>query len=115
LSKTVRLPENEATLSAYTVPADDTGIIYCLLLWNVHYNVKFNNDLGHSYQYEWSLISKTQGSGQTVSMNDQNGSTLKLSNLVEGLYTFKVTVTGTGAFGETQANVTVLLRKSYKS
>lgn len=32
LSKTVRLPENEATLSAYTVPADDTGIIYCLLL-----------------------------------------------------------------------------------
>lgn len=47
-------------------------------------------------------------------MNDQNGSTLKLSNLVEGLYTFKVTVTGTGAFGETQANVTVLLRKSYK-
>jgi len=45
-------------------------------------------------------------------MNDQNGSTLKLSHLVEGLYTFKVTVTGTGAFGETQANVTVLLRKS---
>ncbi|XP_026816295.1 dyslexia-associated protein KIAA0319-like protein isoform X1 [Rhopalosiphum maidis] len=88
LSKTVRLPENEATLSAYTVPADDTG---------------------HSYQYEWSLISKTQGSGQTVSMNDQNGSTLKLSNLVEGLYMFKVTVTGTGAFGEAQANVTVLL------
>lgn len=25
LSKTLRLPENEATLSAYTVPADDTG------------------------------------------------------------------------------------------
>ncbi|XP_025410530.1 dyslexia-associated protein KIAA0319-like protein isoform X2 [Sipha flava] len=87
LSKTLRLPENEATLSAYTVPADDTG---------------------HSYQYEWSLISKTQGSGQAVSMNDQNGSTLKLSHLVEGLYTFKVTVTGTGTFGETQANVTVL-------
>lgn len=87
LSKTLRLPENEATLSAYTVPADDTG---------------------RSYQYEWSLISKTQGSGQTVSMNDQNGSTLKLSNLVEGLYMFKVTVTSTGTFGETQANVTVL-------
>lgn len=44
-------------------------------------------------------------------MNDQNGSTLKLSHLVEGLYTFKVTVTGTSAFGETQANVTVLPRK----
>lgn len=46
-------------------------------------------------------------------MNDQNGSILKLSHLVEGLYMFKVTVTGTGAFGETQANVTVLPRKSY--
>lgn len=67
--------------------------------------------VGHSYQYEWSLISKTQGSGQAVSMNDQNGSTLKLSHLVEGLYTFKVTVTGTGVSGETQANVTVLPRK----
>ncbi|XP_050549172.1 dyslexia-associated protein KIAA0319-like protein [Daktulosphaira vitifoliae] len=87
LSKTVRLPENEVTLSAYTVPADETG---------------------HSYQYEWSLISKTQGSGQTVSMNDQNGSTLKLSHLVEGLYTFKVTVTSTSTSGEAQTNVTVL-------
>jgi len=46
-------------------------------------------------------------------MNDQNGSTLKLSHLVEGLYTFKVTVTSTGTFGETQANVTVLPRKLY--
>jgi len=27
LSKTLRLPENEATLSAYTVPADDTGML----------------------------------------------------------------------------------------
>jgi len=70
-------------------------------------------DSGHSYQYEWSLISKTQGSGQTVSMNDQNGSTLKLSHLVEGLYMFKVTVTGTSAFGEAQANVTVLPRNCY--
>lgn len=111
LSKTLRLPENEATLSAYTVPADDTGIInnYILFIYNLLLILLFN--LGHSYQYEWSLISKTQGSGQAVSMNDQNGSTLKLSHLVEGLYTFKVTVTGTGTFGETQANVTVLPRK----
>lgn len=27
LSKTLRLPENEATLSAYIVPADDTGML----------------------------------------------------------------------------------------
>lgn len=113
LSKTLRLPENEATLSAYTVPADDTGIprIIMYYLFVILKFVLFN--IGHSYQYEWSLISKTQGSGQAVSMNDQNGSTLKLSHLVEGLYTFKVTVTGTGTFGETQANVTVLPRKFY--
>lgn len=111
MSKTLRLPENEATLSAYTVPADDTGVFILLINSCVYILLNLYHDLGHSYQYEWSLISKTQGSGQTVSMNDQNGSTLKLSHLVEGLYMFKVTVTGTGAFGETQANVTVLPRK----
>lgn len=116
LSKTLRLPESEATLSAYTVPADDTGMCYNLYIvfdFSSILIMILANDLGHSYQYEWSLISKTQGSGQTVSMNDQNGSTLKLSHLVEGLYTFKVTVTGTGAFGETQANVTVLPRELF--
>nr|CAD7198983.1 unnamed protein product [Timema douglasi] len=41
-------------------------------------------------------------------MNDQNGGTLKLSNLIEGLYTFKVSVSSPGAYGETLANVTVL-------
>lgn len=110
------MPENEATLSAYTVPADETGMLLIVIhiFGHVCILILLIFDLGHSYQYEWSLISKTQGSGQTVSMNDQNGSTLKLSHLVEGLYMFKVTVTGTGAFGETQANVTVLPREFYK-
>lgn len=44
-------------------------------------------------------------------MTDQNESTLKLSNLVAGLYTFKVAVSGDGAYGETFANLTVLPRK----
>lgn len=44
-------------------------------------------------------------------MNDQNGGSLKLSHLIEGVYTFKVTVTAPGAYGETTANVTVLPRK----
>jgi len=44
-------------------------------------------------------------------MNDQNGETLKLSHLIEGLYMFKVSVSAPGAYGETYANVTVLPRE----
>lgn len=42
---------------------------------------------------------------------DQNGGTLKLSNLSEGLYMFKVGVSGPGVYGEAFANVTVMPRK----
>ncbi|XP_075210094.1 dyslexia-associated protein KIAA0319-like protein [Lycorma delicatula] len=90
LSKEVRLPENEATLSAYTVPAEQPG---------EHYN------------YVWTLISQPEGSSNGGTMNDQNGNTLKLNNLSEGVYTFKVTVSAPGAYGEALANVTVLPRK----
>nr|CAD7608531.1 unnamed protein product [Timema genevievae] len=86
ISKEVRLPENAVTLSAYTVPAEQPG---------EHYN------------YEWTLVSQPEG-GNSGTMNDQNGGTLKLSNLIEGLYTFKVSVSSPGAYGETLANVTVL-------
>ncbi|XP_039275783.1 dyslexia-associated protein KIAA0319-like [Nilaparvata lugens] len=90
LSKEVRLPESEATLSVYTVPAEQPG---------EHYN------------YVWTLISKPEGSSSGATMNDQNGGTLKLSNLSEGVYTFKVTVSAPGVYGETLANVTVLPKK----
>lgn len=88
VSKEVRLPENEVTLSAYTVPAEQG---------NEHYN------------YAWSLLS--QPDGHTGTMSDQNCMTVKLSNLSEGLYTFKVTVNGPNTYGETYANVSVLPRK----
>lgn len=46
-------------------------------------------------------------------MTDKNGDSLKLSHLVEGVYMFNVTVSAPGAYGETNANVTVLPRTFY--
>lgn len=88
VSKEVRLPENEVTLSAYTVPAERG---------NQHYN------------YAWSLLNQPEG--HTGTMTDQNRVTVKLSNLSEGLYTFKVAVSSPNAYGEAYANVSVLPRK----
>jgi hypothetical protein len=92
VSKEVRLPENEVTLSAYTVPErPEQG----------------NQD----YNYAWSLLSQPEG--HTGTMTDQNRVTVKLSNLSEGLYTFKVAVSSPNAYGEAYANVSVLPRKSF--
>lgn len=88
VSKEVRLPDNEVTLSAYTVPAEQE---------KEHYN------------YAWSLLS--QPDGHTGIITDQNSMTVKLSNLSEGLYTFKVTVNSPNTYGEAYANVSVLPRK----
>ncbi|PSN49545.1 hypothetical protein C0J52_04994 [Blattella germanica] len=88
VSKEVRLPENAVTLSAYTVPAPQPG---------------------EHYKYEWTLVSQPEGVNSGT-MNDQNGETLKLNKLIEGLYKFKVSVSAPGAYGETHANVTVLPR-----
>lgn len=91
-SKTVRLPEKEVTLAAYTIPDEKSS--------------------GDTYQYLWTLIS--QPSGQiNGTMSDQRKDHVKLSNLSEGLYKFKVIVTGTNinSYGETYANVTVLPEK----
>ncbi|XP_076654438.1 dyslexia-associated protein KIAA0319 [Halictus rubicundus] len=85
VSKEVRLPENEVTLSAYTVPAEQG---------KEHYN------------YAWSLLSQPES--HSGIMTDQNSMTVKLSNLSEGLYTFKVTVNSPNAYGEAYANVSVL-------
>ena len=65
--------------------------------------------LGEHYNYVWKLLSQPGVNSGT--MNDQNGGTLKLSHLVEGLYQFKVIVSGLGSYGVTYANVSVLPRK----
>ncbi|XP_030385510.1 dyslexia-associated protein KIAA0319 [Scaptodrosophila lebanonensis] len=91
MSKEVRLPEQEVTLAAFTVPDEQTS--------------------GTKYKYLWTLITQPKGP-MNGTISDQSKPKVKLSNLSEGLYTFKVTVTGdNGTFGETDANVTVLPEK----
>lgn len=92
VSKDVRLPEREVTLAAYTV-SDEIG--------------------GNSttYKYMWSLISQPSGDVNGT-MSDQTKDTIKLTNLSEGLYRFKVIVSGANnVSGEAFANVTVLPQK----
>ncbi|XP_037957769.1 dyslexia-associated protein KIAA0319-like protein [Teleopsis dalmanni] len=88
VSKQVRLPEKEVTLAAFTVPDEETA------------NTKYN--------YLWTLISQPKGP-MNGTISDQSKAKVRLSNLSEGLYTFRVTVTGANdTFGEATANVTVL-------
>lgn len=90
VSKTLEPPEIETTLSAYTVPDEKSS--------------------GDKYNYVWTLISKPNGAVNGT-MRDQGKAEVKLSNLSEGLYQFKVTVSGNGSFGEAFANVTVSPKK----
>lgn len=85
-NKEIILPENSITLTAYTVPeAEKPG----------------------DYKYEWALVTHPEGD-QIGHMDDINTAALKLSKLVPGLYTFKVTVSAEGKYGEALVNVTVL-------
>jgi len=89
VSKTIRVPENEVSLSAFVVPAELEG--------------------GPSYAYKWKLLSQPEGSERA--MSETHGGTLTLSHLTEGVYIFEVTVSGPGLFGQATANVTVLPQK----
>lgn len=92
VSKDVRLPEKEVTLAAYTVSDEISGN-------------------ATTYKYMWSLISQPSGDVNGT-MSDQTKDTIKLTNLSEGLYRFKVVVTGTNnVSGEAFANVTVSPQK----
>jgi hypothetical protein len=83
-SKVVRLPDNEASLTAL---------------------VNQPNMDNPQYQYEWTALTQSGGSN---AVKHQNGETLLLSKLSEGLYTFKVGVSSDYAYGEALVNVTVL-------
>lgn len=91
ISKTVQLPEKEVSLAAYTVPDERTS--------------------GETYKYLWTLITQPPNGAINGTISDQTKDKVKLTNLSEGLYTFKVTVTGNSSYGETIANVTVLPEK----
>ncbi|XP_077521827.1 dyslexia-associated protein KIAA0319-like protein isoform X3 [Amblyomma americanum] len=86
-NKELHLPENEVVLSAYALKA--------------------GGDAGNQFRYQWTLVSHPDGE-ETGVMQDQNTQALKLSHLREGLYTFRVAVTGNNSYGEATTNVTVL-------
>ncbi|XP_053692975.1 dyslexia-associated protein KIAA0319-like protein [Sabethes cyaneus] len=89
VSKDVRLPDNEAFLSAYVIPDEATS--------------------GDKYSYSWSLISQPTKGDSNATITDQTKPQAKLSKLTAGLYRFKVTVTGqNGWYGEAYPNITVL-------
>lgn len=87
VSKTVQLPDNTVTLSAFPVPDEQTS--------------------GVPYNYSWSLISQPSGDVNGTT-SDKTKSEIELTNLSEGLYRFQVIVSGKGWKGETYANITVL-------
>jgi len=86
-SKSVQLPQNSASLSVFTAPEPTPS---------------------NPYKYEWKLISMSQNDQTAVEQNSKT-QTLSLSNLVEGVYQFKVKVTSSNppGFGQAYANVTV--------
>lgn len=92
VSKFVQLPDNKATLSAFPVPDEQTS--------------------GVAYNYSWSLISQPTGDVNGT-MSDKTKSEIQLTNLSEGLYKFKVVVSGKNWKGETFCNVTVLPEKRF--
>lgn len=81
-SKNIQLPENEASLTALVEPNDE------------------------KHTYLWSLVDKPEND-KNGTITDQTRPTVRVSNLSEGLYRFKLTVTGTNSYGEALANVTV--------
>jgi PKD repeat protein len=87
-SKNIQLPENEASLTASVVPENEN----------------------EKYSYLWSLVDKPEND-KNGTITDQTRKIVKVSNLSEGLYRFKLTVTGQNSYGETFVNLTVLPAK----
>ncbi|XP_013408789.1 dyslexia-associated protein KIAA0319-like protein isoform X2 [Lingula anatina] len=85
-NKDIQLPENSVTLTAFALPKATKG---------------------EKYKYEWSMESGPRGS-ESGKMVGKNTPTLQLTELIAGLYEFKVTVTGEAKYGEGHVNVTVL-------
>ncbi|VDI46465.1 Hypothetical predicted protein, partial [Mytilus galloprovincialis] len=84
--KVIQLPINEVTLNAYVISKDEEE---------------------KKFDYEWSITSMPDG-GEIGTMVGKNTDTLKLSKLIEGLYTFTIHVRGPHQSGEAFVNVTVL-------
>ncbi|XP_066137669.1 dyslexia-associated protein KIAA0319-like protein [Euwallacea fornicatus] len=83
-SKQVKLPKDEVTIVAQTLPEEDPK---------------------DKYQYEWTSLRQPEGS---TAVKHQNDNQLHLEKLSEGTYEFKVSVSSSSSYGETFVNVTVL-------
>ncbi|XP_050397494.1 dyslexia-associated protein KIAA0319 isoform X1 [Patella vulgata] len=86
--KVIQLPnENSVSLSAAVVPSAPEGEVY---------------------HYTWSLVSSPNGADEKGQIASKNTDTVKISNLIAGVYTLKIQVTGENKLGESLVNVTVL-------
>ncbi|XP_059086582.1 dyslexia-associated protein KIAA0319-like protein [Tigriopus californicus] len=87
-SKVVTLPDDSTILTAYAIPEAPTN---------------------RSYKYEWKLEKGNPGG----TMENSHAAQLKLNHLVEGVYSFRVVVSGDDppASGGALGNVTVLPAK----
>ena len=85
-SKNIQLPTNEAELTAIVEPDDE------------------------KHDYSWSLVDKPEND-KNGTITDQTKVKVRVSNLSEGVYRFKLTVTGGSSYGEAFANVTVVHAK----
>ena len=95
-SKSVQLPQNTASLTAYTVLKENPK---------------------NPFQYEWKLISSPSSEKATAQEKGAKTQTLELSGLTQGVYVWKVAVTALDppGYGEIKANVTVLAAKRINS
>lgn len=84
-NKEIQLPQNEVTLNAFALPEPPPG---------------------EEYHYDWTMAAHPEAD-EYGAMEGRNTNTLKLKQLVSGLYTFNIQVTGNNRFGEAEVNVTV--------
>lgn len=64
-----------------------------------------NEDISH-LKYKWTLLSGPKI--QDLVVIGENQMSIKLKNVSEGLYRFRISVFGQNSYGEALANVTVL-------
>lgn len=96
--KVTKLSVSAGNTVELQLPKDET-VLTCFVLEK--------ENPGEKFQYEWSLITSPEGA-EIGKMVGKNTDKLTISNLIAGLYTFKIEVTGVNRVGEAYVNVTVL-------
>ncbi|XP_029634781.1 dyslexia-associated protein KIAA0319-like protein isoform X2 [Octopus sinensis] len=86
-NKRLQLPKNEIILTAYVMDEPLEG---------------------KEFHYKWSMITFPKGAEKQGSMTGPDSKTFILKDLVAGLYTLKLEVTGNNRAGEAYVNVTVI-------